>query len=399
VKSRVKRPYRFTLLAIFIGASFVLGAAGIPPATRSAQAKLNPAGIDPEALEKIAHANRRAVVRIETLQYFPSSVAQDVQEVADSPSYIGAAGRSLLFVGVLPFKTLWQGVSIIIHPTELPSSKSVGSGFIVDPSGEVLTAEHVITGADSIKIEVPEVGTFPATTVGVDRDTDLALLQIINDRQIRFDTVSLGDSDELKAGQVVMAMGSPFGLQLSVSAGVVSAVGLLGADDRNSDLIQHDAGINPGSSGGPLFDLDGKVIGINSSIASRGQDIGFAIPIDTARAALNDLRHGVKHSRAYLGIAFEPISAETMNAYHLKSNQGARLSKIDGDSPASKVGLKEGDVVLSFANKPVQAPEDLFRAINRAAPETPLKIEILRGAQTKQLNITPIARPQVRSLW
>jgi serine protease Do len=316
----------------------------------------------------------------------------DLQRIAD-------AGRSLLFVGLLPFKTLLQGASMAVHPTQLPSAKSIGSGFVIDPSGEILTAEHVIRGADSIRIEVPEIGNFAGVVLGSDQDNDLALLQIINEQSLRFDAVEFGDSDQLKPGQIVMAMGNPFGLQQSVSAGVVSAVGLLGGESRNSDLIQHDASLNPGSSGGPLFSADGKVIGINSSIASRARNIGFAIPINSARVEIDDLRHGASHQRAYLGVSFEPISAELKQRLQLQSDKGVRLTKVDRQSPAATAGLQDGDVVVEFSKHQISTAEDFFRLINRARPGAPQEIELLRDGQVRQMTITPQARPRARTLW
>lgn len=364
-----------------------------------AAARLDPAVLAPNAFEAIARANHRSVVRIETTQYFSSELAQDMRRVVDSPSYLGTAGRSLLFVGLLPLRALWKGLGVMVHPAGMGSSQSIGSGFIVDPGGQVLTANHVIDGASQISVDVPEVGPFDAVVIGQDRDADVALLQISTATPIRFEAAKLGDSDNLEAGQFVMAMGNPLGLQQSVSAGVISAVGLLGAGYGQADLIQHDAGLNPGSSGGPLFDLEGRVVGINSSIAAGGRDIGFAIPIDTALYELNDLRAGLPHPHSYFGITFEPISVESQQRYGLASTDGVRVTEVADDSPAAAAGLQVGDVIVTLGQWRIAEGKDLFRAIGRAEPNHAQELEVLRDRRPRKLAVTPIARPDRKTFW
>lgn len=364
-----------------------------------AEAKLNSGALNPDAFEATARANHRAVVRIETTQYFSTELAQDMRSVVNAPSYLGTAGRSLAFVGLLPFRALWKGLGLILYPAGLGSSQSIGSGFIIDPSGQVLTANHVIDGASQISVDVPEVGTFEAVVVGHDRDTDVALVQISTATPVRFDAVKLGDSDQLEAGQFVMAMGNPLGLQQSVSAGVISAVGLLGVGWGQADLIQHDAGLNPGSSGGPLFDLEGRVVGINSSIVASGRDIGFAIPIDTALNEIDELRAGLPHRRAYFGITFEPLTVAARQHYGLESSDGVRVSEVAGDSPAAAGGLKEGDVIVALGQRRIAEGKDLFRAISRAEPDHAQELEVVRDGRRRKLAVTPIVQPTHKTFW
>lgn len=380
---------RIALIAAVAGFS----AAGV------ARARLGPAAIDPQAYESIAQANHRAVVRIDTVEYFPSQIVEDARDVNDASSYVGLAGKSVWFALTLPFKALWQGVVYATDPIEPPAERGVGSGFIIDPTGQVLTANHVVEGANEITVDVPEVGEFPAIVAGEDRNTDLAVIQLATNTPIVFDTVKLGDSDPLKPGQFVLAIGHPLGLQQSVSSGVVSAVGLLQDDDSKDDLIQHDAGINPGSSGGPLLDLNSEVVGINASIAADGQAVGFAIPINVARNELDDLRTGVPHQQPYIGVDFDPITVKSMHENKLLSTAGVLVTAVEKHGPAQVAGVNEDDVIVSVGNKKVTSQEDFYRAISRSRIGEKLKLEVLRDGADGDLEVTPVARPRVRSFW
>lgn len=271
-----------------------------------------------------------------------------------------------------------------------------GSGFIISPDGYIMTNNHVVKDADEKKIEVKfsDGRIEKAKIIGTDPTTDLAVIKV--DRK-DLPTAPLGDSDELEIGEMVVAIGNPLGLQGTVTAGIVSAIG------RSIDIlreagglgienfIQTDAAINPGNSGGPLVNLNGEVIGINTAIATTNrfyQGYGFAIPINLAKAVAEDIIKTGKVRRAYVGIGMNPVTQAMAKALGLEKPEGAIIQKIDADSPAESAGLKEGDVILAIDGKEVKAPNEVQALIARRHPDDVVILKIFRDRKVIEKKIT-----------
>jgi serine protease Do len=233
---------------------------------------------------------------------------------------------------------------------EIPQSarkeRSLGSGFIISDDGYILTNDHVVDGADEIKVKLADGREFPGTVRGLDQKLDLALIKIEAGKQLP--VAKLGDSDRLRIGEWVMAIGNPFGLEQTVTVGIVSAKGRVIGAGPYDDFIQTDASINPGNSGGPLFNINGEVIGINTAIVPGGQGIGFAIPVNMAKQIVDQLREDGKVTRGYLGVVVQPLTEELAQSFGLDRPHGALVSEVVKGSPAERAGLKRGDVILSF---------------------------------------------------
>ena len=263
-----------------------------------------------------------------------------------------------------------------------------GSGFVIDSSGHLVTNQHVVDGAHSIKVTFSDGSSTSAQLVGTDPSSDLAVIKV-NVAASRLHPLSFGDSAKLQVGDSVVAIGSPFGLTESVSTGIVSALGRT-IDAPNhysiSGAVQTDAAINHGNSGGPLLDASGHVIGINAQIESDsgGNDgVGFAIPSSTVQRVVTALAAGQTVEHAYLGIQVGTSS----------SPAGARLSVVRSGGPAADAGLRAGDVVTAIAGKPIQGADDLTAAVNAGQPGHKLTFTIVRGGERQQLTVTLGARP------
>jgi S1-C subfamily serine protease len=282
----------------------------------------------------------------------------------------------------------------------------MGSGFIIDEQGHVLTAEHVVHSADELEITLPDGRSFPGEIVGRDPYTDTAVVRIIDGADLPI--VDFGDSDALEVGQWAIAIGNPFGFvvndpQPSVTVGVVSAVGrtmrsrLSSGEGRIIDgLIQTDAAINPGNSGGPLVNSLGRVIGINSSILSTSggnQGIGFAIPINTAREVAGELIAHGNVSRAYIGFYLQDVTASIAQALGLDSTTGAIVTEVDEGSPADEVGLRRGDVILGFNDEPITCLQDFYDEFQRSAPGDELLLKVLRDGRLYKVSLVVDEQP------
>ena len=239
--------------------------------------------------------------------------------------------------------------------------KSLGSGFVLDKEGYIVTNNHVVDGADEIKVKLADGKEFDATVVGRDPKTDLALIKIKGNAHLT--PLKIGDSDALQVGSWVVAVGSPFGLEETVTAGIVSAKGRTIGAGPYDDFIQTDASINPGNSGGPLIDTDGEVVGINTAIVASGQGIGFAIPSNLAQGVIAQLKDKGKVTRGWVGIAIQPMTPELAKALDRNETTGALVSDVVQGGPADKAGLKRGDVILAYDGKDVGEPRDLPRLV------------------------------------
>ena len=259
---------------------------------------------------------------------------------------------------------------------------SGGSGFVISADGYLMTNHHVVDGADEVTVRLKDRREFKAKVIGSDQQSDVALLKI---EASGLTTATLGDSSKLKPGQWVVAIGSPYNLDFSVTAGIVSAVGRnLGDDQRYVPFIQNDAAINRGNSGGPLFNLDGQVVGINSQIFSNtGGSIGlsFAIPIDYANKVVAQLRSKGRVSRGYLGVGLNEIDATKAKAFGLSRVTGALVAQVNADTPAVRAGLKEGDVIVSVDGQKIERSGDLPPIIGATAPGTKVTLGIVRDGK------------------
>lgn len=265
--------------------------------------------------------------------------------------------------------------------------RSLGSGFIFSADGYIVTNNHVIEGADSIKVNL-QAGrngerSYDAEVIGTDRETDLALLKIKAERPLPY--LVFGNSDALKVGQWVMAIGNPFGLDHTVTSGIVSAKGRTIGAGPYDNFIQTDASINPGNSGGPLLNLDGQVIGINTAIVASGQGIGFAIPSRLARQVIEQLKEHGSVKRGWLGVSIQNVDPNSAKALGLDEPRGALVSSVTAGDPADKVGIKAGDVILAVDDVSVSDAGDLTRKIGDLLPGVKITLSVWRDGKTVKI--------------
>lgn len=266
-------------------------------------------------------------------------------------------------------------------------SVSQGSGFFVNSDGLILTNAHVIKGASKITVALNDGREMAAKLVGLDPSTDIGVIKVEGKG---FDHLTLGDSDDIEVGEWVIAIGSPFQLQSSMTVGVVSAKGRQNLRITDfEDFIQTDAAINPGNSGGPLLDLDGQVIGINTAIVSKSgghMGIGFAIPSNMAKLIMNQLVSNGSVVRGYLGISLQPLDQDMADAFGLEKPEGALVAEVIKGSPAEKAGLQQGDIILQYNNTPVKTAGSFRNEIALIKPGTKITLKVNRSG--KVLNLT-----------
>jgi serine protease Do len=265
----------------------------------------------------------------------------------------------------------------------------LGSGVIVTKDGYILTNNHVVDGAKEVKVTLQDGREFTANVIGRDPKSDIAVVKI--DAK-DLPTVPLADSEKVEIGDVVLAIGNPFGIGQTVTSGIVSAKdrGNMGIEDYE-DFIQTDAAINPGNSGGALVDIDGRLIGINTAILSRSggnQGVGFAIPSDLARTVMESLVKNGHVTRGYLGVMIQNVTPDLAGEFKLKDNKGALISDIVPNGPADKAGLKNGDVVTEFNGHPVTDSRRLQLSVAETAPGTKVSLQVLRDGDTKTVEVT-----------
>lgn len=269
--------------------------------------------------------------------------------------------------------------------------RSGGSGVIVDKEGYILTNNHVIEGADKVKVRLNDGREFTATMKGQDPRTDLAVLHI-KAKDLPFAT--LGDSDKLEVGEWAIAIGSPFGLEHTVTVGVISAKGRSGLGTGNyEDFIQTDASINPGNSGGPLINIDGEVVGINAMIIQPGTGIGFAIPINMAKQILNDLIKQGKVVRPWLGISAQDLTPEMMEHFKVKEKEGVLVSQVYPGTGAEKAGLTSGDIIRSVDDKIIKNVNELVKEIQKKRVGDKIKLNVIRDGKEMTIEVTSSTMP------
>ncbi|HSN39712.1 MAG TPA: Do family serine endopeptidase, partial [Burkholderiales bacterium] len=267
-------------------------------------------------------------------------------------------------------------------------SQSLGSGFIISADGYIMTNAHVIDAADEVTVKLTDKREFKAKVIGADKRTDVALIKI---DATGLPVVKVGDPARLKVGEWVVAIGSPFGFENTVTAGIVSAKGRSLPQENFVPFIQTDVAVNPGNSGGPLFNLRGEVVGINSQIYSRTggfMGLSFAIPIDVASNIAQQLRTTGKVTRGRIGVVIQPVTKELAESFNLPKAQGALVNSVEKGGPADRAGIEPGDVILKFDGHAVSSSEDLPRMVGGSRPGSRVAIQIWRNKAVRDLQIT-----------
>ena len=273
-------------------------------------------------------------------------------------------------------------------------SQSLGSGFILSSDGYVITNNHVIKDADEIIVRLSDRRELKAELIGADERSDIALLKL--DAK-NLPSVRMASGDQVKVGEWVLAIGSPFGFDHSVTAGIVSAKGRNLPRENYVPFIQTDVAINPGNSGGPLFNLDGEVIGVNSQIFSRTggyMGLAFAIPIDVAMEVVDQLRTKGRVSRGWLGVLIQDVTRELAESFGMQKPEGALIARVLGDSPAERAGLEVGDIVLEFNNRPVSHSSDLPPIVGRTKVGSRVPVDILRDGKSRRVHVKIAELPE-----
>ena len=269
-----------------------------------------------------------------------------------------------------------------------PESRSLGSGFIISADGYILTNAHVIDGADEITVKLTDKREYKAKVIGADKRTDVALIKI---EAAGLPVVKLGDPNKLKVGEWVLAIGSPFGFDNTVTAGIVSGKGRSLPQENLVPFIQTDAAVNPGNSGGPLFNLRGEVVGINSQIYSRTggyMGLSFAIPIDLALDVQSQLRATGRVSRGRIGVVIQEVTKELADSFGLTKPQGAWVNSVEKGGPADKAGVEVSDIIIKFDGKAVNSSSDLPRIVGATRPGSKVNLQVWRKGAAKELTVT-----------
>ena len=279
---------------------------------------------------------------------------------------------------------------------ETQRAASLGSGVIVSPAGYVLTNHHVVEAADEIEVALPDGKKLLAKVVGADPETDLAVLRIEGKS---LPAITFGSSDALRVGDIVLAIGNPFGVGQTVTSGIVSALGRSVGINTFENFIQTDAPINPGNSGGALIDARGNLVGINTAIYSRtpggaSLGIGFATPVSTAKMVLEQIVKSGTVTRGWIGVELDEVRQDVMDALKLKTSEGALIKGVVSGAPADKAGVRPGDVLVSIDGQAVSDPQGVLTLVTGLAPGTPAKMKVKRQGEEMELALTVGRRPK-----
>ncbi len=273
-----------------------------------------------------------------------------------------------------------------------PNTPGSGSGVIIDQDGHIITNNHVVSDASEVEVRLSDKTKFIAQVIGKDPDTDLAILKITTDRQLP--SARFGDSSSVKVGQWALAVGNPFGLDRTVTLGVISGIGRENMNlSRYENFLQTDASINPGNSGGPLFNMHGEVIGINTAIINFAQGIGFAIPSNMAKQVMEQLLTSGKVVRGWLGVGIQPVTADLAAKFGVIEGDGVLVNEVFEKDPAARAGIKPGDIITKVDGKAVETPNMLSRLIATLPPGATARIEIVRDGQRQVLPV-PLSERQ-----
>jgi Do/DeqQ family serine protease len=379
------------LLGLALGAALVIG--GI-----SAYNMINPSNSAKAGIQGTALVNTSAP---ETA--LPTGIPDIVDNASNAVVYIETTVESTSSTDSFlndPFFRQFFGNDFRIQPKSRVS-KGIGSGFIINADGYILTNEHVIDNAKEVNVTVKGFeNPFKATVVGKDFDLDLAVLKINSSKKLPY--LNLGNSDSMRVGEWVIAIGNPYRLDHTVTVGVISAKGRpvtisdesSGKDRVYKNLIQTDAAINPGNSGGPLISLNGDVIGINTAINAQAQGIGFAIPINTAKEVLDDLIKNGSITRPYIGVGLQDLTKDLVDYFKLKDQNGAIITYVYPDSPAEKAGLQQGDVIIKINDTIIKNSNDVVETVSKAKVNDKMVLVVYRNGQTLYISLVVGKKPQ-----
>lgn len=357
------------ITSIFLLFGLVSAPGMLPEAGQATAANAPVLGTIPESFSGLAKKASPSVVNISTVKIVK-----------------GRSQMPLPFGPNDPFRDFFERFFKDQMPKDF-KQQSLGSGFIIDKEGFILTNNHVVEKADEIKVKLSDEREFPAKIIGRDVKTDLALIKIETEQSLS--SLPLGDSDSLEVGDWVVAIGNPFGLGQTVTAGIVSAKYRHIGTGAYDNFIQTDASINPGNSGGPLLNRAGEVVGINSAIYSQSGGsigIGFAIPVNMAKDLLPQLKKG-KVTRGWLGVVVQKITPELREKLNLKDERGALVADVTPGSPAEKAGIKRGDVIVTFDGKDIKDTNELPYAVASTPVGKSANVEVIRKGQKKSLQV------------
>jgi serine protease Do len=326
---------------------------------------------------------------------FPQSFADLAEKV--NPAVVNISTTTILKVPGNPFRQFFgpeEGpFGDFFHhffgnvPDQEMKQQSLGSGFIIDKDGYILTNNHVVAGAEEIKVKLADGREFKARVVGRDSKTDLALIKISSLFK-NLPVLPLGDSDTIRVGDWVLAIGNPFGLGHTVTQGIISATGRVIGSGPYDDFLQTDAPINPGNSGGPLINLKGEVIGINSAIIATGQGIGFAIPSNMAKKVASELREKGRVVRGWIGVTIQTVTPEIAQSFGLKETKGALVADVVPGGPADKAGIKRGDIIRTFNGKDIKNSTDLPWIVAETPVGKTIDVGIIRNGKEMTIKMT-----------
>jgi serine protease Do len=376
--------WKGTFLTVVAGTGLALGAYFLParPAYAGDEKQKVPedalrvAGALSTAFEYSASEVRPSVVSIQATKH--------IKPATQFHGVMPAPGENFFPFGDQFLRRFFEGQL----PAQPFNQEGLGSGVIVDKDGYILTNNHVVDGADELSVKLHDGRELAAKVVGRDAATDLAVIKVQADN---LKPAELGDSGKLHVGEWVLAVGDPFGFSDTITSGIVSAKGRSNVHiAQYEDFIQTDAAINPGNSGGPLVDLNGRVVGINTAIASRNggnMGVSFAIPIDLAKAVMPSLIGKGHVTRGWLGVAIQTLNPGLAKSFHFDSTKGALIGDVQSGSPAETAGLKPGDIVTTFAGKPVAGPAELRNAVATAAPGTRAELTVFRDGAPHKLTV------------
>ncbi|HUH66609.1 MAG TPA: DegQ family serine endoprotease [Syntrophales bacterium] len=322
---------------------------------------------------------------------FPQSFAELAKKV--TPAVVNISTTTTVKVPGNPFRQFFgpRGGPFGDFFGEMPDremkQRSLGSGIIVDKDGYIVTNNHVVAGTGEIKVKLSDGREYTAKVIGKDPKTDLALIKISSLFK-DLPMLALGDSDKMQVGDWVLAIGNPFGLEHTVTQGIISASGRVIGSGPYDNFLQTDAPINPGNSGGPLVNLKGEVIGINTAIIAAGQGIGFAIPSNTAKVVVSQLREKGKVVRGWLGVSIQVVTPDLARSFGLKEARGALIANVIKGSPAEKAGIKQGDVILSFDGKDIKSSNDLPWIVAETPVGKTVDVNLMRQGKEMDVKVT-----------
>jgi serine protease Do len=369
----VKRKLIISLTAL---ALLTLGAMA-PALLNSAHAQ---ATLAPETFADLAQKASPAVVNISTEKIVKSGRGR-----SRMPEFFGPGPGQSPFGPDDPFRDFFEKFF-----GNIPKSfkhRSLGSGFLIDAAGHIITNNHVVDGSDKIKVKLVGGREFSATIKGRDPKTDLALIQIAKPpKDLPF--LVLGDSDAIRVGDWVLAVGNPFGLSHTVTQGIISAKGRVIGAGPYDNFLQTDASINPGNSGGPLINLKGEVVGINTAILATGQGIGFATPSNLAKTVIPQLMAKGKVTRGMIGVQVQNVTPELAKSFGMAEPKGALVAEVNPGTPAEKAGLQREDIIIEFNGHPIHEMNELPRLVAETAPGAKATLKVLRHGKEKTFHLT-----------